>query len=117
MRTSHVATTEGQRRRPSPWMSQAAMPICLMRHTSTCLLAKARGIRGEGEIGGGRVETMTCTKNKWLITYGGGGGEDMRRLSRPRFGLPLGRATLECARNWMDGRRASCTSPPTAGSC
>ena len=32
-------------------------------------------------------------------TYGGGGGEDMRRFTRASFGRPLGSAALECARN------------------
>lgn len=49
-------------------------------------------------------------------TYGGGGGEDMRRFSRPGLGFPLGREVFECDRNCMEGRRMSCVFAPAAAS-
>ena len=58
----------------------------------------------------------TCTLERTNTTYGGGGGEDIRRFSRLSFGLPLGSAAFEWALNWMDGRRGSFASTAAVGS-
>lgn len=50
-----------------------------------------------------------------MCTYGGGGGEDSRRLCLG-FGLPLGNDEFLCARNWIDDRRgSSCEIEPLVG--
>mgnify|MGYP004508338643 CR=1 FL=1 len=63
------------------------------------------------------LQNTLCFESMYNMTYGGGGGEESRRLCLG-FGLPLGNDEFLCARNWIEDRRGpSCESdPPRVGS-